>query len=96
MERSGLGQANYEKNSFIFQSAAPVDIIIVVRCNCKKTKKVCCTLAKCLCRRNGSKCISACGHCRGNGSDNNSLCSNGKESYDDDVLDNIFGIMLRY
>ena len=84
------------KNNVISQLVALDDIISVVRCNCKETRKGCCTLAKCSCRSNGLKCVSACGYCRGDGCDNSSLCSNSEESYDDDVHDNIFEIMLGY
>ena len=94
--RNGLQQANYVQNNFIFQSVALGDIISVVRCNCKETKKGCCTSAKGLWRNNDLKCVSTYGYCRGDGCDKSSLCSNGKESDDDDVQDNIFEIMLGY
>ena len=84
------------KNNFIFQPVAPDDIISVIRCNCKEKNKGCCTSAKCSCRCNGLKYVSACEYCRGDGCDNRSLCSNGEESDDDDVHDNIFEIMLGY
>ena len=87
--RYGLRQANYVKNNFIFQAVEPNDIISVVRCNCKKTKKGCCISAKCSCRSNGLKRVSACGYCRGDGCDDSRLCSNGKENDDDDVHDTI-------
>ena len=94
--RNGLRQANYVKNNFILQPVAPDNIIRVVRCNCKETKKRCCTSAECSCKSNGLKCLSACGYCHGDGCDNSSLGSNGEESDDDDVHDNIFEIMLGY
>ena len=94
--RNGLRQANYVKNNFIFQPVAPNDIISMIGCNCKETKKGSCTSAKCSCRSNGLKCVSACGCCREDGCDNSSLCKNGEESDDDDVHDNVFEIMLGY
>ena len=94
--KNGLRQTNYVQNNFIFQPVALDHIISVVRCNCKETKKGCCTSAKCLCRNNGLKCVSACEYCLGNGCDNSSLCSNVKESDDDDFDGNIFEIILDY
>ena len=73
-----------------FPACSVWQFISVVRCNCKETKKGCCTSARCSCRSKGLKCVSACGYCRGDGCDNNSLCSNGEESDDDDVHGNIF------
>ena len=75
--RNRLRQANYVKNIFFFQSVAHDDIISVVRCNCKETKKGRCTSAKCSYRSNGLKRVSACGYCRGDGCDNSSLYTNG-------------------
>ena len=94
--RNKLQQANYVKNNFIFQPVVPDNIISVVRCNCKETKKGCCTSAKCSCRINGLKCVSMCGYCRGDGINNSSLCSNGEKKDDDDVHNNIFEIILGY
>ena len=84
------------KNNFIFQPALLDDIIGVARCNCKETEKGYCTSAKCSCRGNGLKCVSACGYCHGDGCDNSSLCINNDESDNDDVHDTIFEIMLGY
>ena len=75
--RKRLRQANYVKNNFIFQSVAPDDIISVVICNNKETKKGCCTSAKCSNRSNGLKRVSARGYCCGDGCDNSSLYANG-------------------
>ena len=76
--RNGLLQAYYVRDNFVFQPVVPNDIISVVRCNCKETKEGCCTSAKCSCRSDGLKCVSACTYCHGDGCDNSILCSNGE------------------
>ena len=43
---------------------APENILKVIRCKCKSTKRQCETNT-CTCRKNGIKCMAACGRCRG-------------------------------
>ena len=50
--KNGLWQANYVKNNFLIQPVAPDDIIGVLRCHWKETKKGCCTSPKCSWRSN--------------------------------------------
>ena len=50
--KNGLWQANYVKNNFLIQPVAPDDIIGVLRCHWKETRKGCCTSPKCSCRSN--------------------------------------------
>ena len=48
-----------------FQNIAPDDLLQVIRCNCKLTSRNPCGSNLCSCRRNGLKCVPACGDCRG-------------------------------
>ena len=78
-------------NSFLFQPVAPDDIMSVVRCNCKETKKGCCTTKRCSCRSTGLKCVSSCGNCKGYNCDNSTKFDNddddgGGDEHDDDKL----------
>lgn len=47
--------------------AAPEWLIKVVRCNCKMTSRNPCNTQSCSCRKNGLKCVEACGSCHGEG-----------------------------
>ena len=40
-------------------------LLNVVRCNCKTTSRNTCGTLLCSCRKNGLKCVQACGGCRG-------------------------------
>ena len=43
------------------QSAAPSDILNIIRCKCKTP----CSSALCSCRKNGLYCVTACSNCHG-------------------------------
>jgi len=58
------------------KEVAPVDLLVMVRCNCKLD----CTTRRCTCRKNDMECSSACGQCRG-------VCSNITNMDGYDVLD---------
>ena len=47
------------------QEPAPSFLLNYIRCNCKLTSKNTCGTNTCSCRRNGLKCVRACGDCRG-------------------------------
>ena len=47
------------------QEPAPASLLNYIRCNCKLTSKNTCGTNLCSCRRNGLKCVRACGECRG-------------------------------
>ena len=55
------------------QAAAPENLLKFVRCKCKLTSKNPCGTNTCSCRKNGLKCVTACGDCRGEG------CKNAEE-----------------
>ena len=44
---------------------APESLLKFVRCKCKLTSKYTCGSNVCTCRKNGLKCVTACGDCRG-------------------------------
>ena len=44
----------------------PDDLLNVVRCNCKTSTQNQCGTSSCSCKKNGLKCVSACGECHGN------------------------------
>ena len=44
---------------------APDFLLNVVRCNCKTSSRNTCGTTLCSCRKNGLKCVQACGDCRG-------------------------------
>ncbi len=46
-------------------AAAPECLLKFVRCKCKLTSKSPCGTNLCSCRKNGLKCVTACGDCRG-------------------------------
>lgn len=47
------------------KEAGPQDILKVVRFKCKSTSRNQCGTALCTCRKNGLKCVAACGDCHG-------------------------------
>ena len=59
--------------------AAPGNILKFVRCKCKVSSKNTCGTNNCLCRRNGLKCVVACGDCRGQ------QCNNAEERNDEEA-----------
>ena len=73
---------------------APAELLNVIRCKCKPTSKAPCSINICSCRKNGIKCMAACGNCHGyecNNSVENAIQSN--ESSSDEELDrNIFDL----
>ena len=54
-------------------AAAPDSLLKFVRCKCKLTSKNPCSTSICSCRKNGLKCVTACGDCHGE------VCSNSEE-----------------
>ncbi len=46
-------------------AAAPESLLKFVRCKCKLTSRSPCGTNLCSCRKNGLKCVTACGDCRG-------------------------------
>ena len=50
--------------------AAPTDVLKFIRCKCKASGRNHCTNNLCSCRKNGLKCVMACGGCRGQSCDN--------------------------
>ena len=44
---------------------APDNVLKVIRCKCKSTSKNQCGSNVCTCRKNGLKCMNACGGCHG-------------------------------
>ena len=46
-------------------AAAPESLLKFVRCKCKLSSKNPCGTNLCSCRKNGLKCVTACGDCRG-------------------------------
>ena len=60
--------------------AAPKSLLKFVRCKCKLTSKNPCGNNLCSCRKNGLKCVSACGDCRGQN------CKNSEEVEEDNSI----------
>ena len=50
--------------------AAPDSLLKFVRCKCKLSSKNPCSTNICSCRKNGLKCVTACGDCHGEGCNN--------------------------
>ena len=48
----------------------PESLLKFVRCKCKLSSKNPCNTSICSCRKNGLKCITACGNCHGEGCNN--------------------------
>ena len=64
---------------------APESLLKFVRCKCKLSSKNPCGSNICSCRKNGLKCITACGDCRGES------CKNAEEVIPDlEEDENIF------
>jgi len=61
--------------------AAPENLLQFIRCKCKLTSKNPCGTNICSCRKNGLKCVTACGDCRGED------CKNSEEIEDNDSID---------
>lgn len=58
---------------------APENILKFIRCNCKVSTKNPCGTKVCSCKKNGLKCVVACGNCHGQ------QCNNSESIiYDDD------------
>ena len=51
-------------------NAAPDNLLKFVRCKCKLSSKNPCSTNMCSCRKNGLKCVTACGDCHGEGCNN--------------------------
>lgn len=56
-----------------WKEIAPAEIIKVIKCNCKLSSKNPCGTNLCSCRKNGIKCMPACGNCHGNDCNNKSV-----------------------
>ena len=61
--------------------AAPERLLKFVRCKCKLTSKNPCGSNVCSCRKNGLKCVTACGDCQGEN------CKNSEEVEENDSID---------
>ena len=61
--------------------AAPDRLLKLVRCKCKLTSKNPYGSNMCSCRKNGLKCVTACGDCQGEN------CKNSEEVEENDCID---------
>ena len=61
------------------KNPAPPDILNIIRCNCKMSSETPCSNNRCSCKKNGIRCMSACGECHGDG------CRNENLEYDEAV-----------
>jgi len=52
---------------------APPNILKVIRCHCKNTSRNQCGTNVCMCRKNGIRCMPACGDCNGLNCNNESV-----------------------
>jgi hypothetical protein len=79
--------------------AAPEHILKFVRCKCKLSTKNPCGTNTCTCKKNGLKCMAACGNCYGNQCNNREEIIANEQSSDDDNIDaddNIFNILENF
>ena len=60
---------------------APECILKFIRCNCKVNSRNPCGTRTCTCQKNGIRCVTACGDCRG------IFCNNLKSENDDESSD---------
>ena len=79
------------------KAPAPDKLLNMIRCNCQVTSKnPCGGHTQCSCRKNGLKCVAACGDCRGmecQNCDTVELASDDEsEEYDNNIFENIFGV----
>ena len=65
---------------------APAELLQYIRCKYKTISRNTCGTRLCSCRRNGLKCVAACGNCRGQECENR--CSENMETDDDGDDDN--------
>ena len=65
-ENTGKGMRPVKSSKEI----APDNILKGIRCKCKLTSKNPCGTNICSCRKNGIKCMPACGNCHGNNCNN--------------------------
>ena len=70
--------------------SAPSNLLQFIRCNCKTTSRNTCGSRSCSCLRSGLKCVSACGDCRGELSENSVMVDD--VDIEDDMGRNIFDI----
>ena len=52
------------------KAPAPEKLLKFVRCKCKLSSRNPCGSNACTCKKNGMKCVTACGDCRGDGCKN--------------------------
>ena len=57
------------------KAVAPPEILKVIKCNCKLSTKNPCGTNVCSCRKNGIKCMPACGNCHGRDCNNRNVSS---------------------
>ncbi len=70
----------------------PQELLNLIRCNCKMSSKSPCGTSLCSCRKNGLKCVSACGDCHGVSCQNEHPVVNDESDDDNDDVDSeLFG-----
>ena len=70
---------------------APANLLKYIKCNCKLSSNNTCGTMLCSCRRNGLKCVAACGDCRGEECENKYTPVEVDDD-DDDFNRNIFDL----
>lgn len=73
--------------------AAPESLLNVIRCKCKTASRNTCGTMLCTCRKNGLKCVPACGDCRGLSCNNPQVETPTFNQLEDDDFNNIFDIL---
>ncbi|XP_047144452.1 uncharacterized protein LOC124817998 [Hydra vulgaris] len=79
---------------------APPNLLKVIRCNCRSSSKNQCQTKTCICRKNGMKCMAACGGCHGMECSNKTLDieeeheNSDKDSDEEENSKNIFDEMF--
>ena len=73
---------------------APDNILKFIRCKCKTSTKSPCGTNTCTCKKNGLKCVAACGYCHGDQCNNVEDVIAEKDSSDEENSDaNIFDLL---
>ena len=64
-QQSGVAASGRQQTASVPMQCqpGPPELMKVICCNCKSVQP--CSSQLCSCRKNGLKCISACGHCHG-------------------------------
>ena len=72
------------------EKVAPDALLKFIRCKCKVGSRNTCGTNMCTCKRNGLKCVQACGDCRGEKCNNKDTAIFENEIYDASSDGNIF------